>query len=171
MQADQDSRAALQLFRRPNDVGPDGAAGNVGYMTFVDWRERSHAFEEMAIIRSWTPTLIANAEPERISAMRVSANFFQTLGARPALGRDFRAEEDTPNGWRVVILSDGLWRRRFNGDQAAIGRVITMNDLQFTIVGVMPPTFEPLISERFATSKACNRSSFASSRRTTHPIP
>src|SRR5437867_3818765 len=131
------------------DRGPDGAAGNVGYMTFVDWRERSHAFEEMAIIRSWTPTLIANAEPERISAMRVSANFFQTLGARPALGRDFRAEEDTPNGWRVVILSDGLWRRRFNGDQAAIGRVITMNDLQFTIIGVMPPTFEPLISERF----------------------
>ena len=131
------------------DRGPDGAAGNVGYTTFLDWRDRSHVFEEMAIIRSWTPTLIANAEPERISAMRVSANFFRSLGAHPALGRDFRVEEDTPNGWRVVILSDGLWRRRFNGDPAAIGRVITMNDLQFTIVGVMPPTFEPLISERF----------------------
>ena len=81
--------------------------------------------------------------------MRVSANFFHTLGVRPAIGRDFRADEDTPNGWRVVILSDGLWRRRFDGDPSAIGRVISMNDLQFTIIGVMPPAFEPLISERF----------------------
>src|SRR4029077_16011011 len=66
-----------------------------------------------------------------------------------AIGRDFRADEDTPNGWRVLILSDGLWRRRFNGDPSAIGRVISMNDLQFTLLGVMPPAFEPLISERF----------------------
>ena len=131
------------------DRGPDGAAGNVGYATFLDWRDRSHAFEEMALIRSWSPTLIADGSPERIGGMRVSANFFHTLGVRPAIGRDFRADEDTPNGWRVVILSDGLWRRRFNGDPSAIGRVISMNDLQFTIIGVMPPAFEPLISERF----------------------
>jgi predicted permease len=131
------------------DRGPDGAAGNVGYATFLDWRDRSHAFEEMALIRSWSPTLIVDGSPERIGGMRVSANFFHTLGVRPAIGRDFRADEDTPNGWRVVILSDGLWRRRFNADPSAIGRVISMNDLQFTIIGVMPPTFEPLISERF----------------------
>ena len=131
------------------DRGPDGAAGNVGYTTFLDWRDRSHAFEEMALIRSWTPTLMADGGPERIGGMRVSANFFHMLGVRPAIGRDFHAGEDTPNGWRVVVLSDGLWRRRFNGDPAAIGRVISMNDLQFTIIGVMPPTFEPLISERF----------------------
>ena len=131
------------------DRGPDGAAGNVGYTTFLDWRDRSHAFEEMALIRSWSPTLIADGSPERIGGMRVSANFFHTLGVRPAIGRDFRADEDTPNGWRVVMLSDGLWRRRFNGDPSAIGRVISMNDLQFTIIGVMPPAFEPLISERF----------------------
>jgi putative ABC transport system permease protein len=131
------------------DRGPDGAAGNVGYSTFLDWRDRSRTFEEMALVRSWTPTLLANGEPERIGGMRVSANFFHTLGVRPAIGRDFRADEDTPNGWRVLILSDGLWRRRFNGDPSAIGRVISMNDLQFTIIGVMPPAFEPLISERF----------------------
>src|SRR5262245_65453991 len=103
----------------------------------------------MALIRSWIPTLIADGSPQRIGVMRVSANFFHTLGVRPAIGRDFRADEDTPNGWRVVILSDGLWRRRFNADLSAIGRVISMNDLQFTIIGVMPPAFEPLISERF----------------------
>jgi putative ABC transport system permease protein len=131
------------------DRGPDGAAGNVGYTTFLDWRDRSHSFEEMALVRSWTPTLISNGEPERISGMRVSANFFHMLGVRPALGRDFRSDEDTPSAWRLVMLSDGLWRRRFNADPSAIGRVVTMNDQPFTIVGVMPASFEPLISERF----------------------
>src|SRR3954471_6301205 len=126
-----------------------GSAGNTGYTTFLDWRERSHAFEDMAVIRSWMPTLITNGEPERISGLRVSANFFGLLGVAPSFGRDFVAEDDTPARWRSVILSDGLWRRRFSADRSVIGRVITMNDQAFTIVGVMPPRFEPLISERF----------------------
>jgi putative ABC transport system permease protein len=141
--ADPD-RLVMVGERRPN-----GSAGNVGYTTFLDWRERSHSFDTMALIRSWTPTLATNGEPERISGMRVSSNFFAMLGVRPALGRDFTAAEDTPASWQRVILSDGLWRRRFGADPAAIGRVITMNDRQFTIVGVMPASFEPLISERF----------------------
>ena len=128
---------------------PDGSPGNTGYTTFLDWRDRTHAFEELAMIRSWIPTLIANGEPERVSGMRVTANFFHMLGVKPSLGRDFTAAEDTPAGWRVVILSDSLWRRRFGADPSAIGRVITMNDREFTIVGVMPASFEPLISERF----------------------
>src|SRR6185503_17959691 len=121
----------------------------VGYLTFVDWRARNHTFEDMALIRSWTPTLSANSDPERINAMRVSANFFGLLGVRPAIGRDFTAAQDTPASWQTVILSDGLWRRRFGADPAVVGRVIAMNDRQFTIVGVMPASFEPLISERF----------------------
>jgi len=129
--------------------GPTGSAGNVGYATFLDWRERSHGIDEMTLIRSWSPTLIANGEAERISGMRVSANFFHTLGVKPAIGRDFTAAEDTPAGWQLVILSDGVWRRTFGADPAVIGRVITMSGLPFTIVGVMPASFEPLISERF----------------------
>ncbi len=128
---------------------PDGAANNVGYTTFVDWRDRSHAFDEMALIRSWQPTLVANGEPERISAMRVSWNFFRTLGIRPALGRDFRREDDTANDWRVVVISDGLWRRRFDANPSVVGRVLTMNDRHYTVIGVMPSGFEPLISEHF----------------------
>ena len=129
--------------------GPTGSAGNVGYATFVDWRARSRGFAEMAAIRSWTPTLIAGGEAERIAGMRVSANFFQMLGVKPALGRDFTAAEDSPAGWQVVVLSDGLWRRKFGGDPSVIGRVITFGGLPFTIAGVMPASFEPLISERF----------------------
>ena len=131
--------------------GPTGEPANVGYATFLDWRERARGFEEMALIRSWTPTLVANGQAERVSGLRVSANFFHTLGVRPAIGRDFTAGEDTPAGWHVVILSDGAWRRTFNGDPAVVGRVITMSGLPFTIVGVMPASFEPLISERFYT--------------------
>jgi putative ABC transport system permease protein len=127
----------------------DGTASNVGYTTFLDWRDRSHAFEDMALIRSWSATLIVNDRPERINALRVSANLFRLLGARIAAGRDFTNADDTPGGWQVVILSDGLWRRRFDADPSAIGRVIRMNDRDFTIVGVMPPAFEPLISEHF----------------------
>src|SRR5258705_9486953 len=77
--------------------GPGGSAGNVGYTTFLDWRDRSHAFEEMALIRSWIPTLITNGEPERISGLRVSSNFFRMLGVKPMVGRDFTAAEDTPD--------------------------------------------------------------------------
>ena len=129
--------------------GSDGAAGNVGYTTFLDWRDRTHAFDEMALIRSWQPTLVVNGEPERISAMRVSWNYFHMLGVQPALGRDFRADEDNPDRWRVLLISDRLWRRRFAADRSAVGRVVMMNDREYTIVGVMPPTFEPLISEHF----------------------
>jgi putative ABC transport system permease protein len=141
--ADPDGLVAI------GDRSPDGSPGNSGYTTFADWRERSHAFEEMVLIRSWIPTLIVNGEPERINAMRVSARFFRMLGAKPALGRDFADAEDTPAGWRVLMLSDGLWRRRFGADPSVVGRAITMNDQQYTIVGVMPAPFEPLISERY----------------------
>src|SRR5262249_10753407 len=81
----------------------DGRTGNVGYLTFLDWRERTHAFDDMALIRDWTPTLVTKGEPERVNGMRVSANYFRMLGIRPALGRDFTPGEDRPDRWRVVL--------------------------------------------------------------------
>ena len=103
----------------------------------------------MTLIRSWAPTLIANGEAERISGMRVGANFFHTLGVKPAIGRDFTAAEDTPAGWHVVLLSDGRLaaevRRRCRHRRTHRD----VERLPFTVVGVMPASFEPLISERF----------------------
>ena len=127
----------------------DNRAGNLGYLTFVDWRARSHAFDELAVIRSWNPTLAGGEGPERIAGMRVSANFFRLLGVAPAFGRDFNADEDTPAGRRVVVLSDRLWRRRFHADPQTIGRSIDLNDGAYTVVGVMPASFPPLVSEHF----------------------
>ena len=129
--------------------GVDNRAGNLGYLTFVDWRARAHAFDELALIRSWNPTLLGGEGPERIAAMRVSANFFALLGVAPVVGRDFRAGEDTPATRRVVVLSDRLWQRRFHGDPRILGRSIDLSDGAYIVVGVMPRLFPPLVSEHF----------------------
>ncbi len=82
--------------------------------------------------------LTGAGEPEMIGALEVSADFFPALGLRPALGRSFVEGEDKAGSNNVAILSDAFWRRRFSADEMIIGKWITLNDRQFTIVGVMP---------------------------------
>ena len=131
------------------DRNPDGTASNIGFATVKDYAERTRAFESIVPIRSWGPTLLANGTAEVVPALRVGWKFFSMLGARPALGRDFLASDDVPDRYRVLILSDGLWRRRFGADPSVIGRTVKMGSQSFEVVGVMPSDFEPLISERF----------------------
>jgi putative ABC transport system permease protein len=131
------------------DRTPEGLSSNVGFTTVADWRARSQTFESFTLMRSWLPTLVAEGEAERIPAVRVSANYLDTMGVRPALGRGFTADDDRPDHWRVVLLSDGLWRRRFNADPSVVGRTIVMNDREYRIVGVMPAGFEPLDAARY----------------------
>jgi len=127
----------------------DGSVGNVGYLTFDDWRRRTHSFESMALLRSWFPTLGEGGDPQRVPALRVSWNYFRLLGASPSLGRDFRPEDDHEASWRVLILSDALWRRRFGASPAVLGRSVEMNGRAYTVVGVMPPSYEPILSAHF----------------------
>jgi predicted permease len=124
-------------------------AGVVGYTTIHDWRNRSRSFDTLAVIRGWTATANEPGEPERIAAMRVSWNYFRMLGVRPALGRAFEPADDRPDTRYVVILSHGLWQRRFGSDPHVIGRTIQLNDRPFTIVGVMPANYSPIISAHF----------------------
>src|SRR6185295_5518200 len=86
--------------------------------------------------------------------VRVSWNYFQMMGVRPALGRDFTADDDRPDHWRVVLLSDALWRRRFGADPSIVGRTMTMNDREYRVIGVMPPSFEPLDARHYLDSRA-----------------
>ena len=109
----------------------------LGFGTFEDYRDRNRSFEHLVAVRSWQTTLVTS-EAERLAGMRVSWNFFDMLGARPALGRTFRKDDDHPDRYRVLVLSDGLWRRRFNADPSVIGRTLRMNDQQFEVIGVMP---------------------------------
>ncbi len=122
-----------------------GKPGNVGYATYVDWRSQSKSFEELALYRSWSPVLQSN-EPEQLSGLRVTNNFFRTLGVHPQFGRDFHQEEDIPSASHVVILSHNLWQRRFNSDPSAIGKAITLNATAYLVVGVLPADFQSLFS-------------------------
>ena len=97
-------------------------------------------------MKPWQPTLTGPAEPERLEGQRVSASYFRVLGVPPTLGRPFEADADKLDGPLEVILGEGLWRRRFGGDPAIIGRPITLNEDQYVVVGVMPKGFENVLA-------------------------
>ncbi len=126
-----------------------GASTTTNYATYLDWKARSQSVEEIAALRDSSGVLIGQGEPEMISAIRVSANYFQTLGVRPLMGRDFRPEDDRPDGRFVVILSYGLWQRRFGSDPDIIGKGVQFTGREFTVIGVMPQNFEDLVAVNF----------------------
>src|SRR5262245_30247601 len=128
------------------DHGPGGSRQDVTFGTYRELGQRSRSFESLAVMKAWQPTLTGRAEPERLDGQRVSASYFHVLGAPPAIGQGFDASDDRPNGPRMAILSDGLWRRRFGGDATIIGRQITLDDASYTVVGVMPSAFENVLS-------------------------
>ena len=90
----------------------------------------------------WQPTLSDHGEPERVRGDRVSWTYFRTLGVKPALGRDFLEGEDLPGTNQVVILSHGLWERRYGGDSSIVGKAISINGNPMTVAGVMPASFD-----------------------------
>jgi predicted permease len=119
---------------------------NVTPANYVDWREQNQVFEEMAALGWQSVNLTGDGEPEKLTSYGVTANFFPLIGAEPALGRNFLPEEDRDGGPRVVILSHGLWQRRYGGDPAVLGRDILLNGEKHTVVGVMPRGFQFLQS-------------------------
>jgi predicted permease len=114
---------------------------SVSYPNFLDWRSQNGSFTGMALFRSDDYTLTGKGGPEHIDGREVSAGFFSLLGVAPVLGREFRAEEDRPGAAPVVMLSYGLWQRRFGGDRNILGRTIRLNDADYTVIGVLPQDF------------------------------
>ena len=109
---------------------------------FFEWKGRSTSFEDVAWSSFGNFILTGDGEPESVPGYRFSANMLDVLGVQPALGRGFRAEEDTPGGPRVAILGDKLWRRRYAADPGILGRSITLSGDSYTVIGVMPPDFK-----------------------------
>ncbi|HEY4423093.1 MAG TPA: ABC transporter permease [Pyrinomonadaceae bacterium] len=114
---------------------------------FADFTN-SGIFERVAAVEPVSRNLTGSFEPERLAAAKVSTEFFNILGVEPVLGRTIAPNEQGPDGQRVLVISYGLWQKRFGGDNAVLGQKVFLDDEPFTIVGVMPPQF------RFEESQA-----------------
>ena len=108
---------------------------------FFEWKARSASFEDVAWSRDGIFNLTGQGEPESLTGYRFSANMFDVLGVRPAIGRTFLPEEDRPGAPGVVVLSHALWLRRFAGDPGVLGRSLTLNGRDHVVIGVMQPAF------------------------------
>jgi putative ABC transport system permease protein len=119
---------------------------------FLDWKEQSQSFEEMALLEVGTGTVTGEgSEPEQVVGLRVTTNFLSMLGARTVLGRGFTAAEGAGQArYPVAVLANGYWKRRFGSDPRIIGRVFTMNSEPYTVIGVLAPDFyHPLPSDLY----------------------
>ncbi|HSL55835.1 MAG TPA: ABC transporter permease, partial [Pyrinomonadaceae bacterium] len=114
----------------------------VSYQNFVDWRSQNTVFENITALRPRESFNLTGAgESERLQGRLVSANFLATLGIKPIRGRDFLAEDDQPSATPVAIISDALWQRRFGADESVIGKQLTLNGQQYTVIGITPADF------------------------------
>lgn len=145
------------MLRRPRIKDPakvvvilatDPARGGWGWdrqpvsaFDFIAWREQSRSFEDMAASEGGDFALTGGGEPERLAGLRVSTNYFDLLGVSPALGRTFLSHENQSGRNLVVILSHGLWQRRFASDPQVIGEVVRLNGEGYTVVGVMSSNY------------------------------
>jgi putative ABC transport system permease protein len=127
-------------------AGEDGSRIPQAFHTYREVAERSRSFDALAVMKPWQPTLTGGDQPERFDGQQVSAGFFRALGVSPVLGRDFQVSDDVLHGPRVVILSNGLWRRRFGNDGTIIGNQIRLDGDNYTVIGVMPPKFDNVLA-------------------------
>ncbi|HEY6119220.1 MAG TPA: ABC transporter permease [Pyrinomonadaceae bacterium] len=114
---------------------------SISYPNFTDWRNENHVFEKIGVYNRSSYNLTGTGEAERIVTAQVSADLFAALRVNPAIGRVFNNDEDRPGGTPVVVLSYGLWQRRFGGQTNILNQQLTLNNKSYTVIGVMPKTF------------------------------
>jgi hypothetical protein len=117
--------------------------GGVSGPEYLDYKQQAGSLQSIGL---HSPVITMNVafgagEPERVPRVMVTSSIFQVLGVRPFLGRTFLPEEDVPGSARVLLLSYGLWQRRFGNDRNVVGKIVNVGGYPFTIVGVMPPGF------------------------------
>lgn len=117
----------------------DGRVLAVAPANYLDWHDRLRSYEAMAATTEATILVSDGGDAERVPAARVSADYFRVIGVQPVLGRTFTAEEDSPGGNEVAVVSHEFWRTRLGADPDAVGTTFRMDGIPHTIVGVMPP--------------------------------
>ena len=128
------------------DTALGGIRIDVTFATFREFTERSQAFDALAVMKPWYPTVTDADGPERLNGQRVSADYFRALGVTPMLGRTFTVSEDRVKGENAVILTHRLWQRRFGGEREIVGRPILLDEIPYIVAGVMPASFENVLS-------------------------
>lgn len=133
---EQDRLVALRDSNLTKQPDSQVAPGN-----FVEWKKQTTVFSALEAYRTVSYNLSGDGIPERLLAGRVSVGMFKMLGVQPIAGRDFVTEEDQTGREKVVLIGEGLWRRRFGGDSGVLGKTIKLSGESFTVVGVMPESF------------------------------
>ena len=126
-----------------NDRRP-GARSTVAPANLVDYVRDTRSFDGLAGVDTISKSLTKAGPPEQLTGESMTWNLFAVLGVTPAIGRSFLPQEDRPGREHVVILSDALWRARFGADRSIVGRAITLNGEPYDVVGIMPPSFQPV---------------------------
>ncbi len=147
-----DSDRLITVWTRPPQGGHLGvAAGN-----FLDVQKQSRSFEHMGVLSQANFHLSTSEGAERLSGFRVSAEFFDALGVKPAMGRGFALGEDRPGAAPVAVLSHAAWRGKFGGDPRILGQAITLDGRPTTVIGVMPENYRFAFSPEVWTQLALN---------------
>jgi putative ABC transport system permease protein len=115
---------------------------SISYPNFTDWRNQNHVFEKIGVFDRGSYNLTGAGEAERIQAAELSADLFSALRVNAMIGRLFTNDEDKPGGAPVVVLSYGLWQRRFGGQAGILNQTLTLNGKGYTVIGVMPQRFQ-----------------------------
>ena len=124
---------------------PNFEAGSISYPNFRDWQKENHTFSALAMVRRYSFSLTGAGEAEQVDAEFVSSDFFPLLGVRPILGRTFAPGEDQVGAGPVALISEGLWQRKFGSAPDILGKNITLDAKDYTILGVIPASFHLLI--------------------------
>jgi predicted permease len=117
--------------------------GAISFPNFLDWRTDNRSFSSMAIMRRYSFSLTGQGEPEQVSGVFVSSEFFDLLGVKPVIGRNLEKGEDAIGAAPVVLIASGFWQRKFGASPDVLGKAITLDGKSFTVVGVVPAGFHP----------------------------
>jgi predicted permease len=132
----------LVLLWEAKDVARQGT-NVVNPGNYLEWKDRARSFTDLAAF-TWAGIIFTGDAPEMVEGRAVTPNFFSVLGVAPTRGRTFTPDEARPGGPRVIVISDGLWRRRFGADPGIVGRAVPIAGGTATVLGVMPPTMRPM---------------------------
>ncbi|HEX4169085.1 MAG TPA: ABC transporter permease [Bryobacteraceae bacterium] len=115
---------------------------NMATSLYLTYSEENHVFQNVAMWSADSWTVTGFAEPQQVSGLTVSNRFLATLGVQPALGREFTTSDEDPASERTLMLTDGYWRSRFGGNRAALGKPVLLDGNTYTVIGVLPPSFQ-----------------------------